>query len=293
LKSIRKLYFQNAAGQRKGLNGDNGVYATNLSGFGVTLAPSYADLSRGFFSPVSSETEPQNTLAFTMMFTRNAYDVYQSFLNWLSASETITIVYNPTGQQEYFRDVSINFLQKGELTEVGWLEIPCSFFCNTPWYMPTPTELNLIGSEVDQSKRYPYVYTDSLRYGAGSTAAISATIAGAGHVPGSLELTFYGSISNPRIRLTGAVSGKAYGVCSIAAVFGRTDTLKYSSKYEDAYVKKISASGQETDLLDALDLSSNPFFHIPVDEPCNISIEADSSFSGKVDLLIYYYYRSV
>jgi hypothetical protein len=293
LKSIRKLYFQNAAGQRKGLNGDNGVYATNLSGFGVTLAPSYADLSRGFFSPVSSETEPQNTLAFTMMFTRNAYDVYQSFLNWLSASETITIVYNPTGQQEYFRDVSINFLQKGELTEVGWLEIPCSFFCCTPWYLPTPTTLRLNNTAGSRRKRYDYRYAPDLRYGLDSTAALAGTIAGGGHVPGALELTYYGAITNPQIRLTGNLTGKTYGICRVAVVLNPGDVLKISTRYENSYVKRITAAGVETDLLDELDLSTEPFFHIPVNEPCTVSVEADSAFSGNADLTVYYYYRSV
>ena len=293
MRSIRKLYFQNASGDRKGLNGDSGMYATDLAGFGVTLAPSFADLSRGFFSPVSNESEPQNTLSFTMVFTRKAYETYETLVNWLSAAGTLTIVYNPTGKQEYFRDVSVNFLQKGELTQVGWLEVPCSFFCNTPWYLPSPTKLNLVGSGVDKSKRYTYRYTDTLKYGASSAAAISATIAGAGHVPGALELTFHGAITNPRIRLTGAISGRVFGVCSVTAVFSRSDTLKFSTKYDDSYVKKISADGSETDLLDALDLSSGPFFHIPVDEPCNLSVEADSSFVGNVDLLIYYYYRSV
>ena len=116
---------------------------------------------------------------------------------------------------------------------------------------------------------------------------------GAGHIPGSLELTYRGSITNPRIRLTGAVSGKAYGLCSVSVLLGATDTLKFSTRYENAYVKKVSASGAETDLLDVLDLSTTPFFHIPVDEPCTISIEADTPFTGYADLLIYYYSRSV
>jgi hypothetical protein len=76
-------------------------------------------------------------------------------------------------------------------------------------------------------------------------------------------------------------------------VLSPSDTLKFCSRYEDSYVKRIAADGVETDLLDVLDLSSTPFFHIPVDEPCTVSIEADSAFTGSADLLIFYYYRSV
>ena len=290
---IRKLYFQNAAGQRWGLNGDRGVYAHALAGFGFSLSPSFADLSRGFFIPVSDEAEPQNTLPFTLTFTRNPYETYEALVNWIAAAGSVTVVYNPYGKQEFCRDVSVNFFQKGEKNEVGWLECPCSFFCNTPWYLPTPTVLDLGSAGKDNRKRYSYRYTKNLRYGQNSAATLSGTIAGAGHIPGSLDLTYRGAITNPSIRLVGNVSGKTYGVCSVTTVLSPSDTLVFSSRYEDSHVKRIAAGGAETDLLDALDLSSTPFFHIPVDEPCTISIEADSTFSGSADLLIYYYYRSV
>lgn len=290
---IRKLYLQNAAGARWGLNGDRGVYAHTLSGFGFTLSPNFADLSRGFFVPVSDTAEPQNTIPFTLTFTRNPYETYQSFVNWLAAAGTVTLVYNPTGKQEYCRDVTVNFLQKGEKTAVGWLEIPSSFFCNTPWYLPSPSVLDLGTAGEDESKRYDYEYTGDLMYGEDSTASLSGEIVGSGHIPGSIELTYRGAITNPKIRLVGRISGKTYGICSVAAILGASDTLKYSSRYENSYVKKIAAGGDETDLLDALDLSSTPFFHLPVDEPCTISIEADAAFTGSADLLIFYYYRSV
>ena len=152
MRSIRKLYFRNAAGERFGLNGEKGVYATGISGLGFTLTPTYADLGRGFFVPVSDEAEPQGAVPFTVVFTRNPYQTYQAFVNWLTAAGTVTVVYNPTGTQEYYRDVTINFIQKGELNAVGWLEVPCSFFCNTPWYLPRPTSLTLEATGTDESK---------------------------------------------------------------------------------------------------------------------------------------------
>lgn len=293
MRRIRKLYLQNEAGQRWGLNGETGVYATDLAGFGFTLSPSFVDLGRGFFSAVSDENEPQNAIPFTMVFTRSPYNSYQSFVDWLASAGTLTLVYNPAETQEYFRDVGVNFLQKGELNQVGWLEVPCSLFCCTPWYMPSPTSLNLEGSGLDESKRYTYMYAEDLRYGIDSTAALATTIIGSGHIPGSLDISFHGAITNPKFRLTGDISGRTFGVCSVNAVLSETDTLKFSTRYENSYVQKISASGEVTDLLDVLDLSSAPFFHIPVDEPCTLSIEASASFSGRADLLIYYYYRSV
>lgn len=290
---IRKLYFQNAAKQRWGLNGDRGVYAHALAGFGFSMAPVFADLSRGFFVSVSDETEPQNTLPFTLTFTRNPYETYEALVNWLASAGTITIVYDTVGRQEFCRDVTINFIQKGERNEVGWLECPCSFFCKTPWYLPSPTTLDLGAVGSDNRKRYTYRYNSELRYGQNRLGSVSCLLAGAGHIPGALELTYNGAIANPKLRLVGNISGKTYGICSVSVVLGGSDTLKYSSRYENSYVKRISAGGKETDLLDVLDLSSTPFFHIPVDEPCTVFIEADSHFTGSAELMIFYYYRSV
>lgn len=290
---IRKLYLQNAAGLRWSLNGGRGVYVQDLAGFGFSLSPSFADLSRGFFIPVSDEAEPQNTVPFTMTFTRNAYEVYQSMVNWIASAGKLTLIYQPTPEQEYCRDVSVNFFQKGEKTQVGWLEVPCSFFCHTPWYLPSPTTLDLGTAGSDESKRYDYTYDETLMYGEDTVSSMPGDIMASGHIPSAMELTYHGAITNPKLRLTGKISGKTYGLCSVTAVLSATDTLKYSSRYEDSYVKKIAAGGAETDLLDALDLSSNPFFHIPVDEPSTLTIEADQILTGKADILVYYYFRSV
>lgn len=294
MRTIRKLYFQNSAGQRWGLNGDRGVYASGLSGFGMTLEPGFASLGGGFFSRSNGNNEPQTTIPFALTFTKSPYQTYSAFVNWLSSDGgDITIVYAPTADAEFCRDVSVNFLQKGELNAVGWLEVPCSFFCKTPWYLPSPAVIDVESTGADESKRYDYYYEDTLCYGEDSSSSMSVTIAGAGHIPGALDLTFLGGITNPRIRLRGNNSGKTYGVCSIEAILGSTDALRYSSRYENSYVEKTSASGDVTDLLDVLDLSQNPFFHVPVNEPCTVLIEADSPFTGRAELLVYYYYRSV
>jgi hypothetical protein len=293
MRPIRKLSFQNAAGDRWGLNGDRGVYASNLAGFGLSLSPNFADLGQGFFVSVNDESEPQGSLPFTLTFTKAPYETYKILVDWLAAAGSITIVYDPAGKQEYCRDVTISFLEKGELNPVGWLEVPGSFLCNTPWYLPKPTAIDLESTGVDESKRYDYSYTEDLRYGTDSSASLSTTVVGAGHKPGALLLKYYGAITNPRLRLTGDVSGKTFGICSINVIMDEFDMLEVSTRYENSYVKRISPTGAETDLLDALDLSSQPFFHIPVNEPCTLTIEADAPFHGLAELLVYYYYRSV
>ena len=293
MRSIRKLFFQNSKGQRWGLNGDRGVYASNLAGFGQTLSPNFADLGRGFFAVVDDSSEPQAPIAFTLTFTRSPYETYSQLMDWLASAGTITIVYAPTDAQMYCRDVTINFVQKGELSLVGWLECPCSFQSTTPWYLPVPSKMELVTEGDLPIKRYTYQYTPDLMYGSDGVNTVAGSIPKAGHIPAAIELSYQGNVINPSIRLVGRTSGNVYGVCSISETFGAADILKFSTRYRNAYVRKVYPDGREKDLLDNVNLTSNPFFRIPVNEPCDISIESDTGASGRADLWIYYYFRSV
>lgn len=91
----------------------------------------------------------------------------------------------------------------------------------------------------------------------------------------------------------GNSSGMTYGLCRLDVILSETDTLEYSSRYEDSFVRRIRPNGTREDLLNSLDLSSEPFFRIPVNEPCTLTVEADAPFAAGANLLIYYYFRSV
>ena len=137
-----------------------------------------------FSSPSAARASRRGQFLSRCNFTRNAYAAYQSFVDWLAAAGTVILCYNPTGDQEYRRDVDVNFLQKGELNEVGWLEVPSSFYVKTPWYKPYATTLSLETAGGDSSKRYDYVYDSSLMYGVDSSGSLAGELRGGGHIPG-------------------------------------------------------------------------------------------------------------
>lgn len=290
---MRKFYLESSAGERIKLNAEDGIFLSSPSGLGFSLAPGYADLKRGFFQAVSDETEPQNSFTATLTFYKSEpYRQYLSFVNWAALAGQLLLIYVPVPGVEYYRQVDISYLTKGELNAVGALDVPVSFSCLTPWYEKTPSSLDMQNNQ-DSIIRYTYYYTDDLIYGTDSAAALSGTIYPAGHVPGSMLLTYRGAILNPRIRLTGNISGKTYGLTAVEASFEASDTFELSTQYRDSHAFKIAADGSVTDLMDALSLSTEPFWHIPIDEPCTISVESDAAFSGTAELVLLYYYRSV
>ncbi|MBQ9685059.1 MAG: hypothetical protein IJV41_00735 [Oscillospiraceae bacterium] len=290
---MRKFYLENAAGDRIDLNGASRIHLTDPAGLGLTLTPAYADLKNGFFRAVSADSEPQSSFTATLTFPKPApYPRWKTFVDWCSRSGHLYLVYRPYEDIEYYREVEISYFSKGELSRNGWLEIPASFFCLTPWYRKDPTTLEMLNSE-GSAIRYSYRYTSQLIYGADSAAVLAGTVYPGGHLPGSVRLRYFGEILNPKIRLTGNVSGKTYGLCSVEGALVSGDTLELSTLYLDSHIRRIAADGTVTDLLDAVSLASEPFFHVPTDEPSTLSVEADAVFTGSAELEVFYYFRSV
>lgn len=262
-------------------------------GLGFSLSPAYADLKNGFFLSISADSEPQGSFAGTLTFYgSDPYGQYQRFVDWCAAGAPLTLIYAPTPAQEFFRQVDISYLTKGEKNQVGALDVPASFLCLTPWYRPQPSQLsleNLQGNAI----RYTYRYIDGLIYGADSTASLSGSIYPGGHIPGGLLLRYTGAILNPRIRLVGSQSGKTFGLAAVTAELGPGDVFELSTAPNDSHVYRIAADGSVVNLEDFLSMASDPYFRIPVDEACILSVEADAVFDGSAELEIYYYYRSV
>nr|DAJ06951.1 MAG TPA: portal protein [Caudoviricetes sp.] len=140
---------------------------------------------------------------------------------------------------------------------------------------------------------YDIVYTGDLIYGEDATASLSGTLHPDGHVPAAISVTFYGGAASPVISLTGQLTGKLYGACRISDTIASGETLLFSTDYLDSYVRKLSASGAATDLLSKIDLDGEPFFRLPLTEPCTLTIAAQAAISGAADVEVFYYYRSV
>ena len=294
MRNVRKFYLQNAAGGRYPLNGETGVWLTDPEGLGYTMAANYADLKSGFFESVASDAEPQGAVAGTLIFAKpGPYARYKGFIDWLAAAGSLDMVYDPDGSGEYLKRVDVSYITKGELARVGWLAVPASFLGLSPWYRPQATELSMDAGGEDLSLRYQYRYDSGLIYGADATASLSGTVAAAGHLPASVLFTFFGQVVTPVISCTGAVSGRLYGSCRIETTINAGEQLVFSTLRLDSRVVKITAAGEKVDLLPYVDLSTDPFFHLPVTEPCIFSMSSDAAVSGAGSLDVYYYYRSV
>lgn len=291
---MRKFFLENETGVRWDLNGKTGVRLSNPAGLGVKLNNQYADLENGFFKNIGSKAEPQGSVVADVVFTKKAYETYRSFLNWISAARELMLIYSPYEPLEFYRRVELQYLTKGELGAAKWLTTPISLACLTPWYLPTALRIALT-KQSETAMRYPFTYNAGLRYGTSSIGSYAADIAPDGHLPASLRFVYKGAATNPVITLTGAASGKIYGRCIISAVLSEDDTIEMLTSPRDGFIRKISADGTETDLIDTnvVDITEDPFLRIPLEESCHLQLSADDALSGNAEVQVYYYYRSV
>ena len=293
---MRLFYLQNESGSRIGLNNETGIFLSKPEGLGLEFGDTFADIDEGFFKMVSKKHR-QRTISATLNFITKPYESYNNFVNWCIAAKELYFIYNPYGK-EYYIHVEIDSLQKTEINEFGFLEAPIKLKYLSPWYIPYPAQISMVGEDVsvfmfgDDETDGSVLDGDDVLIGS-SSEAFTSEISAYGHLPAAIKLTFIGTTSQPVFRLVGKETGIEYGKCYIDKSFGDNTTIELSTMYEDSHVKSIDILGNEMDLLPYVDLTSEPFFKVPFTESCILTIADSGSLSGKVDGQIYYYYRSV
>lgn len=288
---MRLFYIQNDTGERIGLNNETGIFLTEPSGLGIEFGDFYADIGEGFFRMIAKKYT-QKTVSAKLNFITDPYRKYNDFVNWCMASNKLYLIYKPLDIEYYIR-TEIHTFEKSEINEYGYLEVPVNFLYLSPWYSPNSLNIPFIGYgdsafRIDVSKLDgPDIFGNS--NGLNYTAQIDP----AGHLPGAFYFEYHGTAESPIITLTGIISGTEYGNCSINKSFANNTGFKLSTAYEDSYVTKILANGSEEDLLSDVDLSLEPFFKMPLTEPCIVKLEDAGALNGTLTAKINYYYRSV
>jgi len=320
---MRKFYIEDQKGERIPLNNETGIFLYEPDGLGIEYSHDYGESGSGFFMRIKDGVSQKET-TFTLVFEpgemlvqydgsralageaivgiaivgdvpnitiESPYERYKKFLDWIYSAEELYFVYCPYGSNEYYKRIEIRSIEKSELDKYASLQCATTIVPLTPWYLPAPIHINFGGDQEDNAMRFDYYYTDDLIYGVGMRD-YTAEITAKGHIPSAMKITFKGQVTNPEFTLRGMSTRKEYGVCAITGSFVQTDTIEFSTAEQDSYIKKIAADGTETDLIDSIDITKNPFFRVPLSEPCEVVLSGESIL-GEASMLLYVYYRGV
>lgn len=283
---MRKFFLQNGIGERLNLMGEGGIYFLSPSGLGIEYKDRFVSLKNGFYKRVEEE-QSQGTIPGTLIFLDPAYEKYQKFVNFCETADPLFLVYAPLGT-EYYCEIKLGSLEKSELTIYeASLQSKVQFISTTMWYTMNDVVLNF--GEGATVSRYPGRYNSLARYGSRGQGIVYVRTRG--HTPAAVKITALGAATNPSIKLIGVSSGKTYGECAISGEFTSGEGFELCTKYQDGYIRKITNDGDGEDLIDAIDVTLNPFFHVPMNEKCMVQVTGGSELT--LGGALYDYYRSV
>lgn len=289
---MRKFWLENASGVRRSLNRGGPAILENPSGLGVQMPGDFVDLTRGFFADADTLHDPQQPIAGTLVFSGGSvYRKYRALLNWIMAAGDGLVFCYDTGDGIVYRcRVKLSYLTKTELEGRTWMRCPVCFLPRSRWYLLADGVITTSESDAG-TYTYPLLY-DGLRWPSEFRGAMTGAFTSSGHIGSALTLSYTGAVANPVITLKTA-AGALLGRCAVSATLGATDTLLYSSRPDDCYVRKQDASGAVTDLGDDIDVSAEPYPLVLPNTRCILTITGDASVTGSCKWQIEHYYRGV
>lgn len=283
---MRKFYFENSIGERIDLN-TSPYFFINPQGLGFANAHAVNVIENGFYKNAYTEYQRANIVGELVVMgnTKEAYENYRTLVNWLNKGYGLYLIYSPFGTLKYYTDINIDYLQKSEYTMMRYLSCAVSMTTKSPWYIPTPTVLNIEPEATGEVTTYDCAY---------DCTYLSDSVSGAiqvqarGHIPSAIKITAQGALTNPTITLTSA-TGVVIGKMALTGSVDSEDEFLYQSLYLDS---GVWING--VDQIANVDLSNNNFFRIPIGQTCTLTIStSDSVQTITAAIFIYDYYRSV
>lgn len=287
---MREFLLRNSFGEQKPLQyGD--VFLWLPSGLGYGYATEYME-SNDFFLPTYTEDAHTPINATLVFFPPNAYAKYQALFNWILGSQDLELAYKPINNW-YYQRISIDTVEKSELTRAGTLEVPIQIMPLSPIYTPYDLNLDIEGQTAHSNKKYdyayPYVYSNS-----GVAGKLNFTISAQCDCDFQLELD--GAISAPSVTVTRNDTGVTIGKIDLTATSAQVgETIVYNTVAGRAGAVKIDADNTESDLTPYLGLTTGlpTFFRLPANVPCSLQVSATSLLGLRARMKVYRYYRTV
>ena len=284
---MRRFRLVNERNETKRLNGEAGIYLFNPTGLGVSFEPKFGDLKHGFYAVTSNDTVTQGNVVGDLLFDNSngtsPYEKYRKFVDWLAKSKSLQLYYTPDYLGEYnlddgfFTDVVIEHITKTEKASDTQHELLCpiSFKLLAPWHATTRYELEEdYAPSGEETIVIPLYATETVDGESVSRYMVT------GQLPATWQLQLAKQdITNPVFEVVGVDSGTVYCRMAMTGTIYSNEILEIYTDYLHPFaVKRLNPiygiEGPDIDLINYIDVSSDAFFKIPIDEECEVRITA-------------------
>jgi hypothetical protein len=283
---IREFKLINEKGQEYSLMDiENAGLLTSPNGLGFQYENQYEQLGHTFVKSISKISQTKVTGQINFL----KYENYRKLVDFIASSEDLKISYKvpyKTGTKEFFKDVSVDILNKGEKTQNGVLSENITFNSLSLWYEQTKTVYEV--GNTDNELRWDFKWDSKFAgYDVRRVQYINQ-----GHVDASIELTIEGTVLNPKIDLL--IDKEVYQTVEINTTIDEYEKLLYSSKETDFYIKKQLADGTSESIydLETINFANDNVIRIPKNKNAEIRLRADNDITRAI-LTIYTYYIAV
>lgn len=280
---VRNFFIENELGQRFSLmDVKNGCFLNSPNGLGYSYNIEYSQIGNNFIQNIKKISQGQ---IFGELVFAN-YENYKKFVDFVESSTKLKIVYRvplQNGYSEYFKDIDIANIEKGEKNKAGLLIAPVSFNVKSLWY--EPKEIVYTIDSVTNELRWDFAW-DTI-FSAYDNRNIVFENKGHEEAPFKLELN--GEVVNPIITiLENDIEVKKLDLTGL--IIDEGETFIYNTKDTEQQIIKTGNNGI-INLFSFLNPNFINFYKLRKGVS-TIRLEADGEItSGK--LTIYVQYKAV
>lgn len=186
------------------------------------------------------------------------YDNYRNFINFVESANSLKFVYIiplENGTIEYFKDVDIASIEKGQKGLNGLLICPVIFTIKSLWYEQKEVVYNITTQEDEVRWNFRF----NSRFVSYNNRKIIFQNQGHTNAPFLVEMDGY--LLNPSILIE--INGEEVYELTFDLTLQSGEKLFYCTRDTDLFVYKQASDGTITNLFDSLDLNKINFFKIP------------------------------
>lgn len=130
------------------------------AGLGFSYDREYREVD-GFFLTMASAISQTAKTGIIVFKGQDPYTDYKKFIDWIMASQRLTLMYSPKGTW-YYMDINVEEVQKSEIEQDGTLQCSITMMPTSPIYLKESQGFEISGELPTNIKKYTYGYKPDL-----------------------------------------------------------------------------------------------------------------------------------
>lgn len=280
---VREFYIENELGQRFSMMDiEKCCFLSSPTGLGYSNDIQFIQIENEFIENIKKIAQGQ--ISGELIFKK--YDNFKKLVDFVEGAENLKLVYKlPLENEtiEYFKDIDIATIEKGEIGIDGVLRIPITFISKSLWYEAKEVVYNI--DSVTNEVRWNFKWNSAFS----SYDNRNIVFENKGHTRAPFKLELNGEIMNPIITIFEEEQEVAR--LDLTGLIVKTgETLIYNTKDTKEQIYKKTETGKEN-LFTFLNPNFINFYKLRKGVS-KIRLEADNEIiNGK--LTIYVQYKAV